>query len=81
MKKLHIMTYGLGPESSGVVPRKLNGVAARNAADFMACINLLRYKRLRGGNENNLALREPSIDYGTKINTNRTVVIMAYSSA
>src|SRR6267142_2540604 len=71
MKKLHIMTYSLGPESSGVVPRKFNGVAARNAADFMACINLLRHKRLRGGNKNNLALREPSIDYGTTINANR----------
>jgi hypothetical protein len=81
MKTLHTMTYSLGPESSGVVPRKFNGVAARNAADFMACINLLRHKRLRGGNKYNLALREPSIDYGTKINANRTIVVMAYNSA
>jgi hypothetical protein len=67
MKELHVVTYGLCPKSPWVVPRKFNGVSARNAADFVACINLLRYKRLRRGNKDNLAVREPSIDYGHRL--------------
>ena len=67
MKVLRIVTYSPGPISSRVVPCKFNGVSARNAADFVTCIDLLRYKRLRGGNENNLSLREPSIDYGQRL--------------
>jgi hypothetical protein len=67
MKEPQIVTYSLGPESSRVIPRKFNGVAARNAADFMAGINLLRHKRFRGGNESNLAIREPSIDYEQRL--------------
>ena len=66
IKELHIGTYSLGPESSRVIPRKFNGISARNAADFVACIDLLSYKWLRRGNENNLAIREPSIDYGRR---------------
>jgi hypothetical protein len=67
MKELHKETHSLCPESSRVIPRKFNGISARNATGFMACIDLLRHKWLRRGNENNLAVGEPSIDCGQRL--------------
>lgn len=66
IKGLHIGTYSFGPECSRVISRKFNGISARYATDFVACVDLLRYKWLRRGNENNLTIREPSIDFGRR---------------
>jgi hypothetical protein len=67
MKELHIGTHGLCPENSRVISGKFNGISPRNTTGFMACIDLLCYKWLRWGNENDLAVGEPSIDCGQRL--------------
>jgi hypothetical protein len=67
MKELHIGTHSLCPGGSRVISGKFNGITARNATGFMACIDLLCYKWLRRCNENYLAVGEPSVDCGQRL--------------
>lgn len=58
-----IVTHCSGSLRFRYTPSEFGGGTPRYAADFMTSSNLLRYKRLRRSNEDDLSFGKPAINF------------------